>query len=49
MQFSSIWPLDKALSGATIPGQSGMGAMAMMGYSVFSKAPPLLQPDLEIV
>ena len=23
MQFSSIWPLDRTLSGATIPGQSG--------------------------
>ena len=25
MQFSSIWPMDRALSGATIPGQSGPG------------------------
>ena len=25
-QFSSIWPLDSALSGATIPGQSGPGS-----------------------
>ena len=26
MQFSSIWPIDKALSGATTPGQSGSGS-----------------------
>ena len=25
MQFSSIWPIDKTLSGATTPGQSGPG------------------------
>ena len=25
MQVSSIWPIDRALSGATIPGQSGPG------------------------
>ena len=26
MQFSSIQPLDQTLSGATIPGQSGLGS-----------------------
>ena len=26
MQFSSIWPRDRALSGANIPGQSGPGS-----------------------
>ena len=26
MQFSSIWPIDRVLSGATIPGQSGPGS-----------------------
>ena len=26
MQFSSIWPIDRALSGATTPGQSGPGS-----------------------
>ena len=26
MQFSSIQPIDRALSGATIPGQSGPGS-----------------------
>ena len=25
MQFSSIWPIGRALSGATTPGQSGPG------------------------
>ena len=26
MQFSSIWPIDGTLSGATTPGQSGAGS-----------------------
>ena len=26
MHFSSIWPIDRALSGATTPGQSGSGS-----------------------
>ena len=26
MQFSSIWPIDRTLSGATIPSQSGPGS-----------------------
>ena len=26
MQFSSIWPIDMTLSGATTPGQSGLGS-----------------------
>ena len=25
-EFSSIWPIDRTLSGATIPGQSGPGS-----------------------
>ena len=25
-QFSSIWPIDRTLSGATTPGQSGHGS-----------------------
>ena len=25
-QFISIWPIDKTLSGATTPGQSGLGS-----------------------
>ena len=35
VQFCSIWPRDRTLSGATIPGQSRLGAMAVKGYSVF--------------
>ena len=26
MQFNSIWPIDRTLSGATTPGQSGPGS-----------------------
>ena len=26
IQFSSIWPIDRTLSSATIPGQSGPGS-----------------------
>ena len=26
MHFSSIWPIDRTLSGATTPGQSGSGS-----------------------
>ena len=29
MQFGSIWPIDRTLSGATTPGQNGHGTMAM--------------------
>ena len=38
-----------ALSGATTPGQSRPGAMAMKGYSAFPKAPALLEPHHQIV
>ena len=31
MQFSSIWPIDKTLSGATTPGQSGLGSHGNVG------------------
>ena len=31
MQFSSIWPIDKAVSGATTPGQSGPGSVGNEG------------------
>ena len=30
-QFSSIWPVDRALSGATTPGQSGPGKDSIEG------------------
>ena len=48
-QFSSIWPIDRTLSAATTPGQSGPGAMAMKRYSAFSKAPALLEPPYQII
>ena len=31
MQFSSIWSIDRALLGATIPGQSGPGSDGSVG------------------
>ena len=31
MQFSSIWPIDRTLSGATTPGQSGSGSVGIEG------------------
>ena len=31
MQFGSIWPIDRALTGATIPGQSGPGSNGNKG------------------
>ena len=30
-QFSSIWPIDRTLSGATTPGQSGPGSDGIEG------------------
>ena len=49
MQFSSIWPIDRTLSGATTPGQSGLGVMSVKRYSAFPKAPALLEPHHQIV
>ena len=37
MSNSSIWPIDRILSGAAIPGQSGLGSMAMKRYFTFPK------------
>ena len=45
-QFSSIWPIDMTLSGAT---RVDLGAMAMKGYSIFPKGPVLLKPNHQIV
>ena len=47
-QFSSIWPLDMTLSGATTPGQSGPGSNGNERHSVFSKASALLEPHHQI-
>ena len=48
-QFSSVWSIDKTLSGATTLGQSGPRAMAMKEYSAFLKAPALLEPHHQII
>ena len=47
--FSSIWPIDRSLSGATTLGQSGPGSDGNEGYSIFPKAPALLEPHHQIV
>ena len=47
--FSSIWLIDKILSGATILRQSGLGVMAMKGYSTLPKAPAIVEPHHEIL
>ena len=46
---SSIWPIDRTLSGATTPARVDLGAIAMKGYSAFAKAPALLKPHHQIV
>ena len=45
MQFSSIWPTDRTLSGATTPGQR----LQWRGCSAFPKAPASLEPHYQIV
>ena len=42
--FSSISPIDRTLSGATISSQSGPGSNGNEGYSMFLKIPTLLEP-----
>ena len=49
IQFSSIWPIDRTLSGTTPLSQSGLGAMAMKRYSAFPKALAFLEIYHEIV
>ena len=48
-QFSSIRTIDWTLSGATTPGQSGHGMIAMKGHYAFPKAPALLERHHQIV
>ena len=48
-QFSSIWPIDKTLSGATNPGQSGSGSDFNEGVLAFPKAPASQEPHHQIV
>ena len=44
-QFISIWPMDRASSGAATSGQNNLGVMVMKGYSAFPKAPALQEPQ----
>ena len=48
-QFSSIRPINRSLSRATIPGRVELGAMTMKGFSAFPKPPALLEPYHENV
>ena len=48
MQFSSILPIDRTFSGATILGQSGPGNDGNRGVFAFPKAPALLEPHHQI-
>ena len=49
MSNSNISLIDRILSGATTPGQSGPGSDANKGYSGFPKAQALLNPHHQIV
>ena len=42
---SSIWPVDRTLSGATT--SVDLGAMALKGYSAIPKTPALLKPHFQ--
>ena len=48
-QFSSIWPIDRTLSGVTTPGQSGPGSDGNEEVLRIPKAPALLEPHHQIV
>ena len=48
-QFSSIWQIDRTLSGANTPGQSEPGSNVNVGYSAFPKSPALLELYYQIV
>ena len=41
MQFSSIKPIDRALSDATIPGQSGSGSNSNEGMPHIPQSPSI--------
>ena len=45
MQISSIQPIDRILSGATIRARVDLGAIEMKGCSAFPKAPASLEPQ----
>ena len=46
-QFSSIWPINRTLSGVTTPGQSGCGSNGNEG--LLPKPSALLEPHQQIV
>ena len=48
-QFSSIWLIDRTLSGATTPGQSGPGSDDNEGVLHIPNTPALLEPHHQIV
>ena len=48
-QFSSIWPIDRTLSGVTILGQVDLGVMAIKRYFTLPKASALLKPHHQII
>ena len=47
-QLSSIWFINRTLSGVTTPARVDLGAMAMKEYSAFTKAPALLEPHQQM-
>ena len=49
IQFTSIRPIDKTLSGASTLGQSEPERDSNKGFSVFSKAPTLLESHHQII
>ena len=48
-QFSSIWSIDRTLSGATTPGQSGPGSDGNKEFFRIPQTPALLEPHHQIV
>ena len=48
MSNSSIWPIDRALSGATTPARVDYGTMAMKGYSAFLKLQHFWRPTIRL-
>ena len=48
-QFSSIWPTDRTLSVATIPGQSGPGIDDNKGVPYIPQGSSITEPHIHIV
>ena len=46
MSNSSIWFIERTLSGTTTPAKVDLGAMAMKEYSASPKTPALLEPHI---